>query len=180
MASDTLGNAHRIPGNGNVAVALRPWLRRPAILTLPLNMAARVVRGAHGVACIVPVVSVRRCRAHGWRVRDGPAPRLVLCDNVGSESRFVAIEHARNRRALRIHRSVRLCGERSWLPVPHMIRPNRRQLRPMAHGPIPRPQSLHLHRVCHLRIEYKISSSRQSRIELHSVQPVYNHVSIIQ
>jgi hypothetical protein len=142
MASNTPRDAHRIPGNGNVAVALRPWLRRPAILAPPLRIAARVARGAHGVACIVPVVSVRRCRAHGWRVRDGPAPRLVLCDNVGSERALGAIKQcAESASAEDPLICALLCGERSWLPVPHMIRPNRRQHRPMAHAPIPRPQS---------------------------------------
>lgn len=51
--------------NGNIAIALRPWLRA-AILTLALRIGARVILRAHGVAGIVAVAHDGR-GAHSFR-----------------------------------------------------------------------------------------------------------------
>jgi hypothetical protein len=58
--------AHIVPGNGDIAVALRSWLRQPTtILAFPFRIAARVAWGAHRVARIIPVAPTCRCRVHG-------------------------------------------------------------------------------------------------------------------
>lgn len=53
-----------LPCDGNVAVALRPWLCRPSIVVLALRVARAVARGAHRIACIIPIARASCRCAH--------------------------------------------------------------------------------------------------------------------